>query len=112
MQHITAQLHGVIIFGNGRRPHGGIRLPAKNSTLAYSHLYHGGMRFGMAGHAHGNNSRFGFINNRIPVIVRHIYESSIQFPDEEAPRKFVVVLVQRFKRHEICPDPRFPWVLW
>ncbi|KAG8762526.1 hypothetical protein FRC12_008976 [Ceratobasidium sp. 428] len=108
-EHINSIQDDFVVFAGGRRPERGVRLSSKNSTLSHAHLEHRGVRFGVAGHAHGDNARFGYIRGNIPVIIRRIYRSSILFPGEDEPRQYTTVLVQRFSRHATHPHPRFPW---
>ncbi|QRV84703.1 Transposase family Tnp2 protein [Ceratobasidium sp. AG-Ba] len=109
-RHITSQTHGIVVYARGVGPENGARLQAKGSTVSHSHLLHDGIKFGVAGHAHGNSARFGFIRGNIPVIIRQIYKSSIRVEGEL--RDFTTVLVQRFRRHPTHPNPFFLWREW
>ncbi|KAG8728746.1 hypothetical protein FRC12_021524 [Ceratobasidium sp. 428] len=102
------QGENIVIYGDGVRPPGGIYLDPKTSTVSYSHFFYFGIRYGVAAHHRGKRSRYGFIENRIPVIIRKVYEATLQV--EGAPQRFIGVVIQRFVRPR--RQPVFPWDNW
>ncbi|KAF8597435.1 hypothetical protein BDV93DRAFT_513347 [Ceratobasidium sp. AG-I] len=61
-----------------------------------------------ANHYRGKKSRFGFIQNRVPVIVHGIFKTMLEVNGEE--HEFVAAMVQQF----VAPErqPVFPWDRW
>ncbi|KAG8765878.1 hypothetical protein FRC12_007226 [Ceratobasidium sp. 428] len=98
----------IIVYGDSVRPDGGIYLDPKTSTISYSHFFYFGIRYGAAAHHRGKRSRYGFIGNRVPVIIRKIYQATLLVQGE--PRRFVGIIVQRFVRPH--HQPAFPWNNW
>ncbi|KAF8596318.1 hypothetical protein BDV93DRAFT_67352 [Ceratobasidium sp. AG-I] len=99
---------GVVFYGAGRRPPGGIYLRPTGSTHSYSHFFRHGVRYGSANHYRGKKSRFGFIQNRVPVIIRGIYKTTFEINGEE--HNFSAAMVQCFVMPE--RQPVFPWDEW
>ncbi|QRV80141.1 Transposase family Tnp2 protein [Ceratobasidium sp. AG-Ba] len=99
---------GVVFYGFGREPEGGVHIPLNNSTLSYPNFYRYGVRYGSANHVWGYRARYGYIEDHIPVIIQGIYESSIYVHGQE--HKFVAVMVQRFVEPE--QEPMFLWNYW
>jgi hypothetical protein len=107
---LSAQLPGVIIYGNGHRPHGGgVYLRPKDSARSLSHVLQCGTRFGVADHYRGHRSRYGYIHNHLAVIVRQIYHIHITTLDE-VEHEFVCAVVQPFKK--VNERVAFPWEVW
>ncbi|QRV95272.1 Transposase family Tnp2 protein [Ceratobasidium sp. AG-Ba] len=97
-----------VFYAQGQRPPGGIYFPPQGTTLLYPHFFRCGIRYDSASHHRGKRSRYGYINDPVPVIVRRIYKATFNIDDQE--RKFVAVVVQRFVRAE--QRPVFPWSFW
>ncbi|KAF8682495.1 hypothetical protein RHS04_02636 [Rhizoctonia solani] len=95
-------------YGPGVRPPNGIYISPTNSTVMYSHFHRYGVRYGSAHHSRGYNSRFGFIYDRKPVIIKGIYATTVAVGDQDFT--FVGAMVRRF----ILPvqQPVFPWDHW
>ncbi|KAG8728575.1 hypothetical protein FRC11_010744 [Ceratobasidium sp. 423] len=100
----------VVFYGRGRRPRHGhpVRIHPANSTVSYPHFTRYGIRYGVAGHHRGNKARYGYIYGRVPVVIRGIYETTVELHGQE--HKFLAVMVQRFVAPE--PEPVFPWDHW
>ncbi|QRV84445.1 Transposase family Tnp2 protein [Ceratobasidium sp. AG-Ba] len=97
-----------IFYGYGREPEGGVHLSPRDSTLSYPNFFRYGVRYGSAGHSRGYRARYGYIDNRVPVIIQGIYESTVRVQDQE--HKFLAVMVQRFVVPN--PQPLFLWNYW
>ncbi|QRW23960.1 Transposase family tnp2 [Rhizoctonia solani] len=95
-------------YGPGVRPPNGIYISPTNSTVMYSHFHRYSVRYGSAHHSRGYNSRFGFIYDRKPVIIKGIYATTVAVGDQDFT--FVGAMVRRF----ILPvqQPVFPWDHW
>ncbi|CEL60097.1 similar to KIAA0564 protein [Rhizoctonia solani AG-1 IB] len=88
----------IVFYGLGRRPRNGrpVCILPTGSTIAYPHFTRFGIRYGTAGHHRGHKARYGYITGNVPVIVRGIYETTVQVDEQE--HKFLAVMVQHF-----CP---------
>ncbi|KAG8739540.1 hypothetical protein FRC12_016275 [Ceratobasidium sp. 428] len=96
---------GVQFYGPGVRPPGSVHLAPKGSTVSYPNFYRYGVRYGADSHHRGRNSRYGYIYNQRPVLIKAIYEATLRVEGEE--QKIVAVMVQRFM--EPAARPIFPW---
>ncbi|QRV83198.1 Transposase family tnp2 [Ceratobasidium sp. AG-Ba] len=103
------QLPGIVFYGHGRQPApDAIWLGPKNTTRSYSHFFRYGIRYGSSLHHRGKRSRYGYIGEHIPVVIRRIYEVKLDVDGEE--HEFLGVVVQRFVRAQ--RRPIFPWHHW
>ncbi|KAG8794200.1 hypothetical protein FRC12_000219 [Ceratobasidium sp. 428] len=95
-------------YGPGIRPEGGIHIPRKGETFSYPYFRRYGIRYGSALHSHGKNTRYGYIHGRTPVLIKGIYEITVQV--EGRQHTFAAAMVQRF----VVParDPVFLWRYW
>ncbi|KAG8696028.1 hypothetical protein FRC08_007410 [Ceratobasidium sp. 394] len=101
-------LNDIVFYGYGRQPPGAVFISPTGSTVSHSHFLRHGIYYGSSDHHRGQNSRFGYINNRVPVIIRRIYKTTVEVMGEE--HEFVAVMVQQL----IAPErrPLFPWDFW
>ncbi|KEP46825.1 transposase family Tnp2 protein [Rhizoctonia solani 123E] len=97
-----------VFYGHGIPQPNGHYLHPKSSTVCYSHFFRYGVRYGSANNHRGRKSQYGYIENRIPVIIQGIYETTVEIQGQE--HKFLAVMVQRF----VAPaaEPLFPWAHW
>ncbi|CAE7227499.1 unnamed protein product [Rhizoctonia solani] len=95
-------------YGPGVRPPNGVYISPATSTVSYSHFYRYGVRYGSAHHSRGYKSRFGFIYDREPVLIKGVYATTVAVGNREF--RFIGVMVRRF----IAPArrPIFPWDHW
>ncbi|KAG8716823.1 hypothetical protein FRC09_015154 [Ceratobasidium sp. 395] len=95
-------------YGPGIRPEGGIYIPHVGETFAYPYFCRYGIRYGSAMHSCGRNARYGYINGRTPVLIKGIYEITVE--TEGRQHTFAAAMVQRF----VVParDPVFLWAYW
>ncbi|CAE7101331.1 unnamed protein product, partial [Rhizoctonia solani] len=105
--HRPEELGDVSFYGFGQAPDEGdlqVHISPAGSTLSYPHFRRYGIRYGSANHYRGFRSRYGYIHNRVPVLIQGIYETTVEVHGQEY--KFLAVMVQRF----IAPDeePDFP----
>ncbi|EUC53635.1 transposase family Tnp2 protein, partial [Rhizoctonia solani AG-3 Rhs1AP] len=85
--HRPEALNNVIFYGHGRAPDEGripIHVRPVGSTLVYPHFRRYGVRYGSASHHRGTKSRYGYIHNRVPVLIQGIYERFVAPNDEPA----------------------------
>ncbi|KEP46026.1 transposase family Tnp2 protein, partial [Rhizoctonia solani 123E] len=109
--HRPEALRNVVFFGFGEAPNRGelqVHIRPRGSTRSYPHFHRYGVRYGSANHYRGKKSRYGYIHNQVPVLIRGIYETTVEVWGQEY--KFLAIMVQRF----IAPDeePAFPWNHW
>ncbi|CCO38035.1 hypothetical protein BN14_12198 [Rhizoctonia solani AG-1 IB] len=78
--HLPIGLQHIRFYGYGAPPQEGLGIQI-----------HPGVRYGSANHSRGFNSRYGYIDDRIPVVIQGIYESTVAVRDEQ---------------------PVFPWNHW
>ncbi|QRV84956.1 hypothetical protein RhiJN_12972 [Ceratobasidium sp. AG-Ba] len=96
------------VYGRGVPPPGGVCLEAKGSTRCLPYVFHAGIRFGNDYQTRGYTSRYGYIGEMVPVLIKRIYECLFNIEDQPEPRTVICAVVQRFVEHEHNPD--FPWV--
>ncbi|KAG9077295.1 hypothetical protein FS749_010833 [Ceratobasidium sp. UAMH 11750] len=75
---------------------------------AYPNFYRYGVRYGSDKHYRGRKSRYGYIYNRRPVLIKRIYQSTVEVGGEE--HKAIAVMVRRFVKPD--HEPVFPWNHW
>ncbi|KAG8696181.1 hypothetical protein FRC08_007312 [Ceratobasidium sp. 394] len=107
MDFCGEQLHGVIVYGYGAAPPGGVRLDPQGSTRCFPYVHHGGLRFGNDFQTRGYSSRYGYIENMVPVLIRRIYQCTLELEEEPEPRTILCAVVQRFT--EAARPAEFPW---
>ncbi|KAG8726951.1 hypothetical protein FRC10_006605, partial [Ceratobasidium sp. 414] len=101
-------LPNVAFYGFGRPPVGGVYIRPVGSTLSFPHFFRYGIRYGSADHRRGRKSRFAYIDNQIPVLIRRVYKVTVAVEGEDYV--FLGVVVQHF----VAPrqEPVFPWDYW
>jgi hypothetical protein len=109
MDFCGIQLPGFVIYGYGERPHGGIRLEPEGSTRCFPHVHHGGLRYGNDLQSRGFSSRYGFVRRQEPVLIKRIYQCTLEIECEPEvdQRQVLCAVVQRFKKAEVPAN--FPW---
>lgn len=108
MRYCGTQLHGRVVYGYGLPPLDGVRLAPKNSTRSLPHFHNAGVRHGADFHRRGFASQYGYINGRVPVLIKRIYWATLVVDDEE--HSFVCAIVRRFR---VAAQPaNFPWSEW
>ncbi|QRV85804.1 Transposase family tnp2 [Ceratobasidium sp. AG-Ba] len=95
------QIPGVVFYGGGNHGDNDIYFPRVGSTQSYPHFLHYGIRYGSADHHRGKKSRYGYINDHVPVLVRRIYKATLDVRGEE--HEILGVVVQRFVRAQQRP---------
>lgn len=106
MDFCGVQLPGVVVYGYSVPPHGGVRLEPKGSTCCFPYVHHGGLRFGNDLQSHGFASRYGFINNMVPVLIRWTYRCTLEVGDDDECQ-ILCAVVQQFK--DLERQLVFPW---
>ncbi|KAG8746234.1 hypothetical protein FRC12_014344 [Ceratobasidium sp. 428] len=96
------------VYGRGIPPPHGVCLEAKGSTRCFPYVRHAGIRFGNDFQMRGYTSRYGYIGEMVPVLIKRIYQCSFDIEGEDNPRVICCAVVQQFVEHEHEPD--FPWM--
>ena len=109
--HRPEALNDTVFYGFGQPPedrHIQVHIQPRGSTLSYPHFHHYGIHYGSANHYRGANSHYGYIHNRVPVLIQGIYETTAVVRGQEY--KFLAVMIQRF----VAPNEElaFPWTHW
>ncbi|KAG9124509.1 hypothetical protein FRC07_011347 [Ceratobasidium sp. 392] len=99
---------GIPVYGHGIPPPGGVCLEAKGSTRCFPYVRLAGIRFGNDYQMRGYTSRYGYIDEMVPALIKRIYQCSFNIGGEPDPRIVLCAVVQRFMEHEHEPD--FPWM--
>ncbi|KAG8760787.1 hypothetical protein FRC12_009501, partial [Ceratobasidium sp. 428] len=107
MEHCGAQLDGVLVYGYGCAPPNAVQLEPKHSARCFPYVHHGGLRFGNNYQTRGFSSRYGYIYDWVPVLIRRIYQCCLHLDDEDEPRTVLCAIVQRFA--EAQRPAVFPW---
>ncbi|KEP47894.1 transposase family Tnp2 protein [Rhizoctonia solani 123E] len=107
--YCMVQLPGVIVYGDGRELAGGVHFAPNGTVKSFSHVFVLGMRYGADFHHRGKRSRYGYIQGRIPVLIKRIYTIQLVTLDD-IEHRFTCAVVQRFCAPQVIPV--FPWDLW
>ncbi|QRV97837.1 Transposase family Tnp2 protein [Ceratobasidium sp. AG-Ba] len=72
----NTQIPAAMIYGYGVPPNGGVQLEPWGSTRCFPYVHHAGIRFGNDFQTREKSSRYGYIKDLTPVLIRRIYQSA------------------------------------
>ncbi|KAL1740203.1 hypothetical protein HDZ31DRAFT_85553 [Schizophyllum fasciatum] len=80
---------------------------------SFSHIWIDGRRHGAESAARGQSARYGYIDDRVPVVVQYIFEAEERAPDvANGILRHTFALVRRFKTDNEVTALSLPWDLW
>ncbi|QRW10485.1 Transposase family Tnp2 protein [Ceratobasidium sp. AG-Ba] len=92
----NTQINEAVVYSYGAPPNGGVRLEPRGSTRCFPYVHHGGIRFGNDFQTQGKSSRYGYIKDLTPVLIRRIYQCTFQLEDQDEPHRILCAVIQRF----------------